>query len=45
MDQVYAGVTEIFIIHTQMERKIVDLEDDMKEYWGFFLLADSYFRY
>ena len=28
----------------QMERKIVDLEDDMKEYWGFFLLADSYFR-
>ena len=29
----------------QMERKIVDLEDDMKEYWGFFLLADSYFRY
>jgi len=28
----------------EMERKIVDLEDDMKEYWGFFLLADSYFR-
>ena len=29
----------------EMERKIVDLEDDMKEYWGFFLLADSYFRF
>eukprot|EP00092_Neocalanus_flemingeri_P037943 GFUD01041300.1.p1 GENE.GFUD01041300.1~~GFUD01041300.1.p1 ORF type:complete len:517 (-),score=125.30 GFUD01041300.1:18-1568(-) len=28
----------------QMERKIIDLEDDMKEYWGFYLLADSYFR-
>ena len=27
-----------------MERKIIDLEDDMKEYWGFFLLADSSFR-
>jgi len=27
-----------------MERKIVNLEDDMKEYWGFYLLADSYFR-
>ena len=29
----------------QMERKIIDLEDDMKEYWGFFLLADSSFRF
>jgi len=28
----------------KMERKIVNLEDDMKEYWGFYLLADSYFR-
>jgi len=27
-----------------MERKIINLEDDMKEYWGFYLLADSYFR-
>jgi len=28
----------------KMERKIVELEDDMKEYWGFYLLKDSYFR-
>ena len=28
----------------RMERKIIDLEDDMKEYWGFFMLADSFFR-
>jgi len=28
----------------QMERKILNLEDDMKEYWGFFLLLDSTFR-
>jgi len=27
-----------------MERKIRDLEDDMKEYWGFYLLKDSFFR-
>ena len=27
----------------QMERKIVNLEDDMKEYWGFFLLQGSTF--
>ena len=27
-----------------MERKIIDLEDDMKEYWGFYLLANSYFK-
>merc|ERR1719192_2492600 len=28
----------------KMERKILELEDDMKEYWGFYLLANSYFR-
>merc|ERR1719427_770311 len=28
----------------KMERKIIELEDDMKEYWGFYLLKDSYFR-
>ena len=27
----------------EMWRKILDLEDDMKEYWGFFLLRDSEF--
>jgi len=27
-----------------MERKIINLEDDMKEYWGFYLLSESYFR-
>ena len=27
----------------EMSRKILDLEDDMKEYWGFFLLRDSEF--
>lgn len=28
----------------KMERKIVDLEDDMKEFWGFYLLDNSFFR-
>ena len=28
----------------QMERKIVELEDDMKEYWGFYLLKDSHYK-
>ena len=28
----------------KMERKIINLEDDMKEYWGFYLLSESYFR-
>ena len=28
-----------------MQRKIVDLEDDMKEYWGFYLLDNSFFRW
>jgi len=28
----------------QMERKIVELEDDMKEYWGFYLLRDSHYK-
>merc|ERR1719147_309572 len=27
-----------------MERKIVELEDDMKEYWGFYLLRDSHYK-
>ena len=27
-----------------MERKILRLEDDMKEYWGFYLLKDSHYR-
>ena len=29
----------------EMQRKIVDLEDDMKEYWGFYLLDNSFFRW
>jgi len=28
----------------QMERKIVELEDDMKEYWGFYLLKHSHYK-
>ena len=27
-----------------MERKIRNLEDDMKEYWGFYLLKDSVYK-
>ena len=31
-------------LKVQMERKIVELEDDMKEYWGFYLLRDSHYK-
>ena len=32
------------IAKVQMERKIVELEDDMKEYWGFYLLKHSHYK-
>ena len=40
----------MFYIHfnnsmkVKMERKIRQLEDDMKEYWGFYLLKDSVYK-